>query len=203
MAVPEHRRLQRAALDTEAAAQRALFAGDWDRARDGFRDAVALYRESYASAPPGATGRLIGMLKAAVIAGVDPEAAAWAEPRLRDEEDGPVKSYGMAICRLIEGAEDALPAHAAAMREGSPPFQRAASAIEAIAGRSSERYADAVAAIVRDFEGRRHHVTRVPIADTALLLEIFAERRGMAARPSSPLLPARSPDTAEAVANRQ
>jgi hypothetical protein len=48
----------------------------------------------------------------------------------------------------------------------------------------------AEAGIVADFEGRSEHLTGVPIADTALMLERFAERRGLAARPSSALLPA-------------
>jgi hypothetical protein len=45
-------------------------------------------------------------------------------------------------------------------------------------------------AIVEDFEGREAHLTGVPIADTALMLERLAERRGLAAHPESLLLPA-------------
>ncbi len=194
MALPEHRRLQHAAVRTEAQAQRALFAGECAVARAGFVDAVELYRRSYELAPPGATGRLIGLLKASVVAGDGEETAiGYAEPRLQREEDDPPKAYALAICRLIDGAGSELPALADAMRAGSPPFVRAAAAIEALADGESARYAEAVTAIVRDFEERRHHVTKVPIADTALMLEVFAERRAMAARPSSPLLPSRCP----------
>jgi hypothetical protein len=42
---------------------------------------------------------------------------------------------------------------------------------------------------VADFEGREQHLTGVPIADTVLMLERFANARGMASRPVSALLP--------------
>ena len=76
------------------------------------------------------------------------------------------------------------------MREGSPAFGRAADAIEALADGDGERYAAAVRAIVADFEARDEHLTGVPIADTALMLERLAEHRGIAAHPASALLPA-------------
>lgn len=203
MAVPEHRRLQHEAVRTEARAQRALFAGDCAGARADLCAAVELYRESYELAPPGATGRLIGMLKASVIAtSAESEAVLYAQEHLYDEDDDPPRAYALAICRLIEAADEELPTQAEKMRAGSPPFGRAATAIEALAERSPQRYADAVAAIIDDFEGRRHHVTKVPIADTALMLEIFAERRGMAARRPSPLLPPLCPGGASAPARR-
>ncbi len=40
-----------------------------------------------------------------------------------------------------------------------------------------------------DFEARDAHVTGVPVADTAMLMEALADRRGIAARPRSPLIP--------------
>jgi uncharacterized protein len=42
---------------------------------------------------------------------------------------------------------------------------------------------------VADFETREEHLTGVPIADTALVLERLAEPRGLAVYPLSPLLP--------------
>ena len=51
------------------------------------------------------------------------------------------------------------------------------------------RYAAAVRAIVADFESRDEHLTGVPVADTALMLERLAEARGLAAHPASALLP--------------
>jgi predicted CoA-binding protein len=76
------------------------------------------------------------------------------------------------------------------MRAGSEAFGRAAEAVEALAAGDRARFAAAQRAIVTDFEGRETHLTGVPIADTALVLDRLAERRGLAAHPESDLLPA-------------
>ena len=75
------------------------------------------------------------------------------------------------------------------MLAGSEAFGRAAGAVAAIARRDRQAYAGMLAAIVADFEEREEHLTGVAIADTALVLDRLAERRGMAAHPRSPLLP--------------
>ena len=75
------------------------------------------------------------------------------------------------------------------MRAGSPAFGRAADAIEALAGGDAEAYAAAVRAIVADFEAREEHLTGVPVADTALMLERLAEPRGLAAHPRARCCP--------------
>jgi uncharacterized protein len=75
------------------------------------------------------------------------------------------------------------------MLAGSEAFGRAAGAVAALARRDRQAYAGLVAAIVADFETRDEHLTGVPIADTALVLERLAERSGLAAHPRSPLLP--------------
>jgi hypothetical protein len=67
---------------------------------------------------------------------------------------------------------------------------RGADAIAALADRDPEAYGAAIAAIVDDFAGREAHLTGVPIADTALMLERLAQPRGLACRLASPLLPA-------------
>ena len=59
----------------------------------------------------------------------------------------------------------------------------------ALTRRDRQAYAGMLAGIVADFEAREEHLTGVPIADTALVLDRLAERRGMAAHPRSPLLP--------------
>ncbi|MGE4428857.1 MAG: hypothetical protein AB7G37_20570 [Solirubrobacteraceae bacterium] len=188
--------MQHEAVRTEATAQRALYAGSIDDARDRFARAIDLYRDSYDIAPPGATGRLIGLLKAGVIAGTDDEALAHtALARIdRSVPPGPPEAYAEAIAALIARDDDAAARHTPLMREGSPAFGRTADAIDALASRDAGGYATATLAIVADFESRHHHVTKVAIADTALMLERFAERRGLACRPHSALLPALPPD---------
>jgi hypothetical protein len=179
------------AIRLDGEAQRALLDGDMDLARERLREAAERYRTSWKLAPPRSFGRLIGMLKALVIAGDDATAeAAYVRAEVGEEAASPPAWYALAIAALVEG-DDALARRAAdGMRSGLEPFQRTADAIAALAGGDGPAYARAAAAIVADFEGRTDHLTGVPIADTALMLEGLAERRGLAAHPASPLLPA-------------
>ena len=113
-----------------------------------------------------------------------------ASQRYRESwEVAPPASYARAIVALVQGHDADARSAAAGMRSGSPAFGRPADAITALADRDADAYADAVAAIVADFEGREQHLTGVPIADTGLMLERFANARGMASRPVSALLP--------------
>ena len=192
MPLPEgrHRELLDQALAVEARAHRALLDGDDDAALMSLRAAAALYRASWEAAPPGSWGRLIGMLKAAVIAGDAVAEATYAVGQVGEDATSPAARYATAIAALVLGNDEAAGAAAEGMRAGSPAFGRAADAIDALAGRDQDAYERALAAIVDDFEGRDDHLTGVAIADTALMLERLAEPRGMAARPASPLLPA-------------
>ena len=188
----EHLAAMNEAIRLEGEAHRALLAGDAEGAGEPLRAAAERYRASWEAAPPGSYGRLIGMLKALVIAGDDARAAAAyvREQVPEDEGASPAAWYALAIAGLID-SDDALARRAAAgMLAGSEPFRRAADAIDALARGDGEAYAAAAAAIVADFEGRTEHLTGVPIADTALMLERLAERRSLAAHPASALLPA-------------
>jgi hypothetical protein len=191
MADGEHREALLEAIRLEGEAHRALLAGDAATAAAGLRAAAGRYRASWELAPPRSFGRLIGMLKALVIAGDDPRAeAAYVREQVGRDDASPPAWYALAIAALVEG-DDALARRAATgMRSaGVEPFLRTADAIDALARGDGAAYAAAAAAIVADFEGREQHLTGVPIADTALMLERLAERRGLAAHPSSALLP--------------
>ncbi len=185
-----HLDLLREAIATEGRAQRALLAGAAGTGRIVMRQASQLYRASLEQAPPGSYGRLIGMLKAAVIAGDARDEAAYARGQLPESADSPPAHYAVAIAALAQGDDTAARTAAAGMRSGSPAFARAANAISALAENDPHSYAEAVGAIVADFERRDQHLTGVPIADTALMLERFAEARALACRPDSSLLPA-------------
>ena len=183
-----HSELMREAIAEEGRGQRALLEGR--RAVDALEAAAALYRASWEAAPPRSFGRLIGMLKAAVIAGDATAEARYARGAIGAAADSPPASYALAIAALVEGDDGAAAAAAAGMRAGSPPMLRAADAIAALAARNASAYGDAIRAIVADFEGREEHLTGVAIADTALMLERLAAARGMASGVTSPLLPA-------------
>jgi hypothetical protein len=177
-----------AAIRADGEGLRALLDGDEAVGRARLSDAVAHYRASWELAPPRSFGRLIGMLKAAVIAGDAADAAAYARAAV-PEADSPPSSYVRAVAALVEGDGEAAAGFAAGMREGSPAFGRAADAIAALAARDADAYASAARAIVSDFEAREEHLTGVPVADTALMLERLAGPRGLAAHPASALLP--------------
>jgi hypothetical protein len=178
-----------AAIRIDGEGLRALLDGDEETGRARLAEAVERYRASWELAPPRSFGRLVGMLKAAVIGDADPAGAAAYARAAVPEADSPPSSYVRAIAALVEGDDAAAAGFADEMREGSPAFGRAADAIAALAARDGDAYAAAVRAIVSDFEGRDEHLTGVPVADTALMLEALAEPRGLAAHPASALLP--------------
>jgi hypothetical protein len=185
-----HRAEMREALELEAQAQRLMLEGSSEQASEAFLAAAERYRASWELASPTSYGRLVGMLKAAILAGAGEREAAYVREQLPDAPVGsPTAAYALAICALLGGDDEAARQHALAMREGAEPFARAADAITALAQRDDARYTAALRAIVADFEARSEHLTGVAIADTALMLERLAARRDMSARLSSPVLP--------------
>jgi hypothetical protein len=180
-----------AAIERDAEAQRALLAGEDAAARESFAASAELYRRSWEEAPPQAYGRLVGMLKAAILAGEGTEQARYVCGALADDEatlSSPTASYARAVAALAVG-DDAQARRISEGMAGSEAFERTARAITALAARDQTAYTAAVEEIVRDFEQRTAHLTGVSIADTALMLERLAKARGMAAGVESPLLP--------------
>jgi hypothetical protein len=187
-----HKDLLLRAIATEQRGHRALVAGEGPAAAaEAMREAAALYRASWDVAPPASFGRLVGALKAAVIAGDATAEARYALSALADDDTSPPAAYARAIATLVLGQDGDARAATTFMRiASSEAFGRAADAIDALAGGDEGAYATAVAAIVADFEHREEHLTGVPIADTAVMLERLAASRGLHAGVRSPLLPA-------------
>ncbi len=184
-----------AAIAHEALAHQAALAGDLEAARDAFREAAASYRASWESASPNSFGRLVGMLKASILAGGGAEEATYVEQTLAGRDaTSPTASYAQAIAALTLGDDRRAEAWAGLMHGASPAFERAAAAIAALADRQRAAYAGVVGEIVEDFAGRAVHLTGVPIADTALMLEALAERLGMGAAITGPLTPRLAPE---------
>jgi hypothetical protein len=188
----EHRDLMMAAIAAEGRAHAALLAGDLETARQVYAEAVDGYRASWALAPPKSYGRLVGLLKAAVIGGAARPAADEVREALRDDPDAggsPVAAYVRAVAAVIAGDDEAVPALAATMETRGEAFERTAAALRALANGDGEAYAAALTAIEADFAARDAHLTGVAIADTAVMLELLAAERGLALRPDSPLVP--------------
>ncbi len=184
-----HRDLQARAVEADAEAQRHLMAGDPAGAEPFLLVAEGSYRASWEAAPPGGYGRLVGMLKAAILRGEGGAAAAYARAALDGESDSPTAAYARALACLAMHDDAEAAAAAAQMATGGEAFERTAAALGALARRDEVAYATALRAVIADFEGRDVHLTGVAIADTAVVLERLAEPRGLAQRPTSPLLP--------------
>jgi len=189
----EHRDLMLAAVAAEKEAHEALLAGEPEMARAAYRLAVARYRASWALAPPRSYGRLVGLLKAAVLAGAARPAADEVRAALdgdNDADGSPVASYVLAVAALALDDNDAVAAHADVMDGAGEAFQRTARALRALAAGDTDEYGEALAAIEADFAARSEDLTGVRIADTAVMLELLADERGLKAQLASPLMPA-------------
>ncbi|MEW6582768.1 MAG: hypothetical protein AB1416_08410, partial [Actinomycetota bacterium] len=173
-----HLDLLLAALGTEERAQRALLAGDREAALPEFARAADLYRLSWRVAPPRSYGRLIGMLKAAVIAGDAQDEAIYALASAGTACDSPPAAYVVALAATVRGDDDLARRAARAMRGGDGAFSRTAAALEALANHDVEGYRTALREIVASFEEREEHLTGVAIADTAVMLDALAAARG-------------------------
>jgi hypothetical protein len=189
------RQLVRVAMAAGGAGLARLMQDRRGEAAGWFARAAERYRESFAGAPPDSWGRLIGAVKSRVLAG-DWEGAAddarWALAQGPAEAASPIAHYAATLAELVLD-DDAEAGRLAVelQRESEERFPRpVADALAALAARDRARYEDAVRAVVASFEDRDEYLEDIPVADTALVLEALAERRGIATRPRSPLLPA-------------
>ncbi len=99
MTTDDHHALLDEALRLEAEGHRALLAHDEVRARDELRAASDRYRASWEAAPPDAYGRLIGMLKAAVLIGEAETAARYVHTTIGDEPPSPTAALSIPTSR--------------------------------------------------------------------------------------------------------
>ena len=172
------------ALAAEARAYRALLAAE--PAGAALIEARDAYLESHAGTGATSWGRLLGALKMAILAEDGVESVAAQALAETEGVDSPASSYVRALAQVATDQ----PAEVAAMLTVGGAFARTGEALAALSARDAGAYAEAVAAIVADFEAREEFLTGVRIADTVMVLEALAAPRGMAAAPRSPLLPA-------------
>jgi hypothetical protein len=164
---------------------RAVEAGGW------FARSAQRYRESYADAPPGSWGRLIGTLKSRILAGdwtgaVDD--ATWVLEQRPAESDSPIGTYA-AVLALLVLAEDEDAAAAAQGLAGTEFPEPVAATLQGLAAHDRDTYGDGVKRVLESFETREEYLEDIPVADTVIVLEALADRRGLGAGLRSPLLP--------------
>ena len=170
-----------------------LMQGRRDEAAGWFARAAERYRESFADAPPASWGRPIGAVKALVLAGDWTAAegtARWALGTGAAEADSPVGRYAAALAFLVLGRDEEAREQADAIRVRDDFPSAVGDALAFLAAQDTVGYATAVEAVLDSFENRSEYLEDLPVADTVLVLQALAERRGMAAEVSSGLLPA-------------
>jgi hypothetical protein len=188
------KQLVRIAMAATGAGLARLMQGRRAEAVGWFARSAERFRESYADAPPGSWGRLIGAVKARMLAGDGEGAetdAAWALEQGPDRGESPIGRYAAVLAFLVLGRdEDATATAAPLVEEPDESFPRpVAEALAALAAGDGAAYGDAAARVLESFESRDEYLEDIPVADTVVVLQALAERRGIAAGLSSPLLP--------------
>jgi hypothetical protein len=156
-----------------------------------FSRSAERYRESYDGAPPGSWGRLIGAVKSRILAGDWTGAAddaQWALEQRPDESGSPIGAYAGVLALLTLADDEQASRASQAVR--SPDFPEAvADALVALAAHEREGYTEAVKRVLESFETREEYLEDIPVADTVIVLEGLAARRGLSAGLTSPFLP--------------
>jgi tetratricopeptide (TPR) repeat protein len=157
-----------------------------------FSRAAERYRESWEHAPPGSWGRPIGAIKSLILAGDWDGAAAaarWAIEAGAADSDSPIGRYAAALAYGVLGEWDEMRLHADYARTHEEFPNEVADALAFVAAEDVVGYVEAVEDVLESFAARDAYLEDVPVADTVLVLQALAARRGMAAALESELLP--------------
>ena len=155
------------------------------------RRAAERYRESWQEAPPDSWGRPIAAFKALLLAGDDAtEAAGWPLDAGAARAASPIGRYAGTLALLVLARDPEAQALAASL-EGREDFPRdVGAALAALAAGDGAGYRAAVASVLDSFETRSDFLEDVAVADTVLVLQRLAARRGLVAElPPSVRLP--------------
>ncbi len=169
-----------------------LMLGDGTMAAEWFSRAAERWRESYENAPPGSWGRPIGAIKAHVLAGDWAGAerdAQWALAEGAAEAESPIGRYAAALALLVlsRWGEARFQADHLRTHDGFPTD--VADALAFIAADDPVGYAEAIDEVLESFETRDAYLEDIPVADTVVVLQSLAARRGFVNELESELLP--------------
>lgn len=186
------RQLTRLGNAAAGAGHALLMLGRGDDASAWLHRAAERYRESFPDAPPDSWGRPIAAVKALVLAGDWPaseDAARWALETGAAAAESPIGRYAACLASLVLGEDEQARAHANAVRTRDDFPHGVGDALAYLAAQDVLGYAEAVEAVLESFVGRDEYLEDLPVADTVVVLQALARRRGMEAELSSPLLP--------------
>jgi hypothetical protein len=169
-----------------------LMQGRADEASEWLHRAAEQYRTSMADAPRESWGRPIGAMKALVIAGdwaAAEEAARWALELRAADSASPIGRYAATLAHLILGDDEEARPLAGSLRERDDFPRDVADALSTIAAEDRLGYVYAVETVLESFATRDEYLEDIPVADTVIVLQALAEKRGIAAELSSSMLP--------------
>jgi len=173
-----------------AAALALLMAGDIDAA-EWFQRAAATWRESWNGGE--SWGRPIGALKASLLARDEvavEELAPWALSLGTATAESPIGRYAASLALLTLERWPEARHVAASLRERDDFPRDVADALAYIAAHDVVGYIESVESVVDSFETRDDYLEDIAVADTALVLQELARRRGIEHQlPASPVLP--------------
>jgi hypothetical protein len=175
----DERSLVRKGNAAYAAGLALLMAGD-PAAPEWFRKAAARWRESWSGGE--SWGRPIGALKASLLAHDDAaveELARWTLELGTATAESPIGRYAGTLALLaLERWQEAR--HVAESLRAVDEFpQDVADALAYIAADDVVGYCEAVDSVVESFETREEFLEDVQVADTALVLQELARKRGI------------------------
>jgi hypothetical protein len=186
----DERSLVRKGNTAYAAALALLMAGDVDSA-EWFRRAAATWRASWTGGE--SWGRPIGALKASLLARDEAavaELAPWTLSLGTATADSPIGRYAAALALLALGRWPEARHVAESLRDRDDFPHDVADALAYVAADDVVGYIEAVESIVDSFETREEYLEDIAVADTALVLQELAKRRGIEhTLPASPVLP--------------
>jgi hypothetical protein len=169
-----------------------LMLGRRDEAGDWLDRAARRYRESYEHAPPGSWGRPIGALKARILAGdwsAAEQEARWALDEGAADAESPIGRYAATLALLTLGNDEEARPIASSLRERDDFPNDVADALATLAAEDTLGYTYAIESVLESFVTREEYLEDIPVADTVIVLQGLAKRRGIAAELGSPLLP--------------
>lgn len=173
------------------AAGLALLMAHDGRAPEWFARAAACWRESWSGGE--SWGRPIGAVKAALLGQDDASAeelARWSLELGTATAASPIGRYAGALALLVLGRDGEARHVAESLRERDDFPHDVADALAYLSAHDVVGYVEAVEAVVTSFETRDEYLEDVAVADTALVLDRLARRRGIdEPLPDSPVLP--------------
>jgi hypothetical protein len=186
----DERSLVRKGNAAYAAGLGLLMLGD-PAAREWLGRAASTWRDSWRGGE--SWGRPIGAIKATLLAGDETAAeeyARWALDAGAEGSESPIGRYAAALALLVLARWPDARHVADSLRERDDFPHDVADALAYISAHEVVGYAEAIESVVESFETRAEYLEDARVADTALVLDRLARRRGIEIDlPESDLLP--------------